>query len=139
MFILAIILCIALSAVLKGLRHKAFGMHAALLSACVWLVVPQVALSFTVDALVFVVLMHLAIIQVSTFVLYGWDKRKSQRGGWRVPEKTLHAFALSGGTLGAIVAQKTFKHKTRKRAFRSQFWLAVIVHFAILFYAWLLS
>ena len=38
-----------------------------------------------------------------TFALYGIDKLKSQKGWWRIPEKTLLLFAVIGGSVGALV------------------------------------
>jgi len=71
------------------------------------------------------------------FALYGWDKRASQRGEWRIPEWTLHLLALAGGWPGAIVAQQVFRHKTRKQPFRTVFWVTVALNCAGL--AWVLS
>jgi uncharacterized membrane protein YsdA (DUF1294 family) len=65
------------------------------------------------------------------FAAYGWDKRRATKGGRRVPEQTLQLLAFFGGWPGAILAQKLFRHKTMKVSFLLVFWLAVMLHIAI--------
>ena len=47
----------------------------------------------------------------------GIDKYKAQRDLWRIPEGTLITIALIGGSIGAIIGMKTFRHKTKKLKF----------------------
>lgn len=54
---------------------------------------------------------------LTTFVVYGWDKRQAQSGGWRVPEIVLHSLALAGGVVGGWAGRQVFRHKTRKPVF----------------------
>ena len=54
------------------------------------------------------------------FVLFCWDKRQARNGGWRIAESTLLGMAFAGGSLGAVLGQKTMRHKTRKEPFRSR-------------------
>lgn len=61
---------------------------------------------------------YLAFVNVAAFVMYGADKRRAQRGLWRIPERTLLAIALLGGGLGALLGMLVFHHKTRKLRFR---------------------
>lgn len=68
-----------------------------------------------------------AAASVSAFALYGVDKRAAREGSWRVPESTLHVLGLLGGWPGALMAQRVFRHKTRKRSFRRVFWLTVVL------------
>ena len=56
-------------------------------------------------------------INVLTFFAFAYDKRQSQKGGWRVPENTLLGLSILGGSVGAKVAQNKFRHKTRKQPF----------------------
>lgn len=68
----------------------------------------------------FLLLCCLALIlfvNVLTFALFGLDKARAVQGGWRIPERTLLMFAFLGGWPGAKVAQRRFRHKTRKRPF----------------------
>ncbi|MCD8383753.1 MAG: DUF1294 domain-containing protein [Clostridiales bacterium] len=57
--------------------------------------------------------LYLAIINVAGFAVMGADKRRARRGGWRIPERTLFAVALAGGSLGALLGMRLFHHKTR--------------------------
>jgi uncharacterized membrane protein YsdA (DUF1294 family)/cold shock CspA family protein len=67
-------------------------------------------------------------MSIVAFALYAQDKRAAQAGRWRVPESTLLAVGLIGGWPGAVVAQQTLRHKTRKPSFRVRFWATVLVN-----------
>ncbi|TCD16147.1 DUF1294 domain-containing protein [Oricola cellulosilytica] len=65
-------------------------------------------------------LIALAAVNVACCALFGWDKYCAAKGVWRVPESTLLAFALIGGTPGAFAGRALFRHKTRKQPFVGQ-------------------
>lgn len=73
-----------------------------------------------------------ALMSAISFSLYGLDKRAATRGGRRTPESRLHFFELLGGWPGALLAQRVFRHKTRKRSFQVMFYLAAAVNLAAL-------
>lgn len=75
------------------------------------------------------------VLSLVTFLAYARDKSAAQNGAWRVPERTLHLLALAGGWPGAMLAQRTFRHKTRKDSFRIGFWTTVLANGGAL--AWL--
>jgi uncharacterized membrane protein YsdA (DUF1294 family)/cold shock CspA family protein len=79
----------------------------------------------------------LVVINVVTFAVYGWDKHQARVAGFRIPEMTLHALALIGGSPGALAGQRFFHHKTRKKVFQLIFWTTVLAH--IIISAWYLS
>ncbi|MES3027506.1 MAG: DUF1294 domain-containing protein [Pseudomonadota bacterium] len=62
-------------------------------------------------------LAYLAGINLTAFLLFGWDKRCATVGARRIPEKTLLGLAALGGGLGSVLAQQLFRHKTRKQPF----------------------
>ena len=62
--------------------------------------------------------LYLAAINLAAFVTFGADKRRARRHLWRVPEKTLFALAILGGSVGALCGMRVFHHKTRHRYFR---------------------
>ena len=64
-----------------------------------------------------IILLYLAAINMFTLLVYGWDKIKAKRGGWRIPEATLLMLAVVGGSIGATLAMEWFHHKTRHRKF----------------------
>lgn len=61
--------------------------------------------------------LYLMAINSLTILLFAIDKRRSRRRQWRIPERTLLAFCLVGGTIGAYWARGKFRHKTRKQPF----------------------
>ena len=45
------------------------------------------------------------------------DKRKAEKGKWRIPENSLLLLVLLGGGIGGIAGMYTFRHKTQKLNF----------------------
>jgi len=82
-----------------------------------------------------VFLAYLVGVNLATFGLYAYDKSGAKLGLLRVPENTLHLFALAGGTPSALMAQGLLRHKTVKRRFRIVFWAVAAIQIALL--AWL--
>ena len=70
-----------------------------------------------------------------TYLVYYFDKTAAQKGSWRTQESTLHALSLFGGWPGALIAQETLRHKSRKATFRFGFWLTVILNCGL--FVWL--
>ena len=58
------------------------------------------------------------VINLITFSLYGVDKRRAKKGAWRIPEKTLLTGTWLLGGVGAWLAMRTFRHKTKHIAFQ---------------------
>ena len=69
-------------------------------------------------SLVRIALYYLAIINLVTLCLYGIDKRKAQKGKWRIPERTLFLLPIAGGSVGALLGMYLFRHKTRHWYFK---------------------
>ena len=77
---------------------------------------------------------YLAAINAAAFALYGWDKwRAKVPGARRIPERTLLGIALLGGSLGAILGMRVFRHKTRHKKFSCGLPLILLVQLAFLF------
>ena len=60
---------------------------------------------------------YLIIINVIGFFIMFIDKRKAEKGNWRIPENTLFSIAILGGGIGTIAGMYTFRHKTKKLRF----------------------
>ena len=57
-------------------------------------------------------LYYLIAINVVTFLVYGIDKWKAKQGSWRISEATLLILAVIGGSIGALLGMKVWRHKT---------------------------
>jgi len=57
-------------------------------------------------------------LNVATVLVYGYDKAIAGGSRRRIPERTLLALALVGGSPGALLAMGLFRHKTAKVGFR---------------------
>lgn len=65
----------------------------------------------------------LIAVNLVTFFAFGIDKWKAKRKEThettrRVPEKTLFLLAALGGSVGALLGMRAFRHKTLHRTFR---------------------
>ncbi len=63
------------------------------------------------------VLAHLAHLSLVTGALFVFDKRRSRGDGRRVREATLLGLAIAGGALGALLAMRGVRHKTKTSRF----------------------
>ena len=76
------------------------------------------------------------VLSLTLFVMYGIDKAAARRGGRRIPEIALHLVSVAGGWPGALVAQRVFHHKTRKKSFRLIFLCTVVTNCLALVWLW---
>jgi len=72
-----------------------------------------------------------------TFITYAIDKSAAQNNKWRTQESTLHIMSLMGGWLGALLAQKKLRHKSKKEEFQRIFWTTVVLNCGA--FGWLLT
>lgn len=70
--------------------------------------------SYLIDAAAY------AGVNLVTFFAFGWDKHRARLGRRRIPEATLLRLAFFGGSVGAKIAQRHFRHKTYKQPFGGQ-------------------
>lgn len=132
--LLLIILLIFAPALFRALRQPAYYIYAVgVLAIGWWNFKGQLGFEFWEMAdIYFMGVAHLIWINIITFFAYGWDKRQAKYGGWRIPEKTLHALAFMGGTIGALKGIKFFRHKTMKKQFRQMFTAVLLIQFLII-------
>jgi uncharacterized membrane protein YsdA (DUF1294 family) len=73
----------------------------------------------------------LVAVNLVAFGYYGYDKSCARASSRRVPEVVLHGLALAGGSVGAYVGMRFYRHKTVKGPFRVVFWFVVACQLAI--------
>ncbi len=56
-------------------------------------------------------------LNLITFIIYGIDKFKAKKSKWRIPESTLLLLAFIGGSIGAWLGLKVWRHKTQHKKF----------------------
>ena len=69
----------------------------------------------------------IALVNLTTFLLFGLDKLRARTGSGRVSEGALLTWAFLGGTIGAYASRALFRHKTRKQPFSSHLHQIAIV------------
>ena len=63
------------------------------------------------------IIIYLIAINLIAFFIMWLDKRKAQKGKWRIPEKVIFIVTALGGGIGTITGMYTFRHKTQKVGF----------------------
>ena len=96
-----------------------------------------VAMMVAIGKLHFVLLVAYLVGSCVAYIAYAFDKSASLKGEWRTPESSLHLFSLVGGWPGAMLAQRTLRHKTQKLSFQVVYWATVVLNCAA--FGWLLS
>ena len=120
----------AANAVLAGekLKPKAPSQRNAPAIAVAVLFLSAVAVSVASNELPPIVGIAYALLSLVTFGAYAWDKSSARIGAWRTAEGTLHLLGLAGGWPGALIAQQTLRHKSRKFSFVSVLWATVLIN-----------
>jgi uncharacterized membrane protein YsdA (DUF1294 family) len=77
------------------------------------------------------------LFNLMTFAIFGYDKYLARTKRRRISEKTLLTLALMGGSVGAVFAQKIFRHKSQK--YRNLFWVILVVQFVVFEGLWFYS
>jgi uncharacterized membrane protein YsdA (DUF1294 family) len=76
---------------------------------------------------------YIFIINIISFSVMYYDKKRSIRHKWRVPESRLFLFACILGSLGMWVGMYIFKHKTKHRRFVFGVPIILIIQLIIMF------
>ena len=75
-------------------------------------------------------------VNLTGFVLMGFDKNFARKNARRIRERTLFLCALLGGALGSLFGMYAFRHKTQKIAFRFGMPAFVVLNLALFTAAW---
>lgn len=76
----------------------------------------------------FVAVLYLICINIISSAVTVSDKKRSIKGRFRIPEKTLFLLAFLGGAFGEYIAMKKIHHKTRHKRFMLGLPLIIIAH-----------
>lgn len=84
----------------------------------------------------------LLLMNLVTFFVFGFDKLKAKykethESARRVPEKTLFLLAILGGSVGALLGMKAWRHKTLHKTFTIGIPLILILQILIPAGLWL--
>lgn len=80
------------------------------------------------------ILIYLVCINLLAFVAMWWDKRRAQKGEWRISEAGLFTLVLLGGGIGGITGMYTFRHKTKKLKFTIGFPTILLTEIVLVVY-----
>ena len=61
--------------------------------------------------------LYLILINAAALLFMLTDKLRARQNRWRISEATLMGIAAAGGSLGAFLGMKLFRHKTRHPKF----------------------
>ena len=77
---------------------------------------------------------YLLLLSIVTFFLYLSDKKKAEKGKWRIPEKVLLLCSFFGGAFLGYPAMLIFRHKTKGEHWFFTFVniLGLIIHTALI-------
>lgn len=87
-------------------------------------------ISMTTELVVAIIIGAIILWNITVFLTYYSDKRRSIRRQWRIPEATLIIMAFAGGGVGAICGMYLIRHKTKHFKFRLLVPLALISQIA---------
>ena len=73
-------------------------------------------------------------LSLVAFFLYAVDKSRARRGAWRIRESLLLGVGFVGGALGALLAMRIFRHKTKHGYFYVVNYLGLVWQIALLVY-----
>lgn len=81
-----------------------------------------------------IILVYYCILNIVLLIAMAIDKMRAKKQQWRVPESTLFIMALLGGAVGGFVGMFLFHHKTKKPQFYIIYTIALVLHFALLYF-----
>ncbi|MGF0536374.1 DUF1294 domain-containing protein [Agrobacterium sp. ES01] len=77
---------------------------------------------------VLILLLAAALYNAVVFIVYWWDKAAARANRRRISEAQLLTLAFFGGSPGALMAQRIFRHKTQKQPFRRYLKTIAVLH-----------
>ncbi len=81
-------------------------------------------------------LIYLIVVNIIGFLIMLIDKKKAEKGKWRIQEKTIFIVTLLGGGIGTISGMYIFRHKTKKLQFTVGLPVITILEILGIIYFW---
>ncbi len=78
--------------------------------------------------MIYAYVIYYLIMNILTYILYTVDKKRAIRRQWRVPEVVLLGLAFLGGCVGAFIAMRVHRHKTRHARFSMGVPAMILLH-----------
>jgi len=82
-------------------------------------------------------LVVLAAMNIVAFIMFGIDKYKAKKSEWRIPEATLLWIAVLGGSIGALVGMKVWRHKTKHKKFYIGIPVIIVLQLILFLWIWI--
>lgn len=80
------------------------------------------------------IVIYLISINIVTFLAMFIDKKRAEKGEWRIKESTLLGLAMLGGSIVGITGMYVFRHKTKKLRFSVGFPVILITEIILAIY-----
>ncbi len=77
---------------------------------------------------------YLVIINILSLLMFGYDKLKAKRNGWRIPESRFLVLGLLGGAVGIYIGMRLFRHKTQHTLFVLGIPLLMVLNLVVIYY-----
>lgn len=81
-----------------------------------------------------VTISYITVLSIISVIVTAHDKLSAERGGRRVPERTLLALSALGGSAVMLLMMYLIRHKTRHKKFMIGIPLIIILQVFALFY-----
>ncbi len=82
-------------------------------------------------------MVYLLLINAAGFLIMRSDKRRAVKKSWRIPERTLMAISVLGGSAGVFLAMAVLRHKTKHSKFSIGVPLILTVQALLLLFLWM--
>ncbi|AJY76669.1 DUF1294 domain-containing protein [Paenibacillus beijingensis] len=75
--------------------------------------------------------LYIAIINIAAFAMFGSDKAAARKNRRRIPEKRLFLVSAAGGSMGALIGMRIWRHKTKHASFTIGIPLLLLLNLAL--------
>lgn len=120
-----------------GLSLKVFAFASFVIELVLFLLFRKDMASFSFDFVGFFedkpyLLIYLGLINLISFLAFGFDKYKANRDKRRLKNGLLLGLSFIGGAIGGLFGMKVFRHKTKKAYYKMGLPLMILMHILLL-------